>query len=770
LITGWEHYRGQLGGVWEVWRGDKASDNVTWQKIDLPHCFNARDAVDPDEAYYQGPGWYRANIAVSNPFPNGRTLLHFEGAGQKTEVWAGKTRLARHVGGYDEWTVDVTDAAQGQKTVPVAIFCDNSRDLEMIPSSLSDFNLYGGLYRYVNLRYAPAISIERIHIADGKVIARLYNPAGLSEDVSLDARIEDPSGKTIHTETRKLKPWTGEQTISQFKIDAPQLWSPSKPSLYRCTVALNGHSTLERFGIRTVEWVDHGPFKLNGERLLLKGTQRHEDHAGLAAAMTEDLIRKEMLMIKDMGANFIRLGHYQQSRIVLDLCDELGLLVWEEIPWCRGGVGGEAYRGQARTMLRNMIDQHKNHPSVILWGLGNENDWPGDFDEPEPAMHEKIRAFMTELNTLAHSLDPSRQTVIRRCDFAKDIPDVYSPSIWAGWYSGRYTEYKASSEKEMKKVAHFIHAEWGGDSQAGRHSEDPDKIIAQIAAGGRTDERGLDYLLTGGQTRASKDGDWSESYICNLFDWHLKEQETMPWLTGTAQWVFKDFSTPLRPENPVPRMNQKGVVERDLTPKEGYFVFQSYWSQKPMAHIYGHSWPMRWGKEGEPKVVKVYSNCPEAELFVNGVSRGKKTRNSQDFPAAGLRWMVKLEEGNNKIRVVARKGAVEVVDEITTFYQVRPFDKPNSFELSQAKLPGGLIQVDAWLLDDGGRMCVTSRNPVRWDLAGDGRMIDNLGTVRGSRKVELCNGRASITIDPRKGKSVVSISSPGLPAAFITLS
>ncbi len=771
LTKGWEHYRGQLGGVWEVWRGDKASDNVSWTPVELPHCFNARDAVDPDEAYYQGPGWYRTNIEVVNPFPGGRTLLEFEGAGQKTEVWVGQKRLGKHVGGYDEWTVDITDAVAGQKTVHIAIFCDNSRDLEMIPSSLSDFNLYGGLYRYVNLRYVPAISMERVHIDDGAVTARLYNPSGFKDDVSVVIRIEDPSGKLIHSQSVTMKAWAGDQQVARFKVEALQFWSPAKPSLYRCSVSLkskHGEMTVEqRFGIRTVEWVEHGPFKMNGERLLLKGTQRHEDHAGLAAAMTEDLIRKEMLMIKDMGANFIRLGHYQQSRIVLDLCDELGLLVWEEIPWCRGGVGGDRYKDQARNMMRAMIEQHRNHPSVILWGLGNENDWPGDFDKLD--QKTDIRAFMTELNTLAHTLDPSRQTVIRRCDFAKDIPDVYSPSIWAGWYSGRYTDYKASSEKEMKQVRHFIHSEWGGDSHAGRHAEDPDKIIAQIAAGGRTDERGLDYLLTGGQTRASKDGDWSETYICNLFDWHLKEQETMEWLTGAAQWVFKDFSTPLRPENPVPRMNQKGLVERDLTPKEGYYVFQSYWAEKPMAHIYGHSWPMRWGNEGEPKMVKVYSNCPEAELFVNGVSCGKKTRNSQDFPAAGLRWMAKFEEGNNRIKVVARKGAVEVVDEITTFYQTRPFGKPAQFELSQTKVAGGLIQVEAWLMDDGGRMCVTSRNEVRFELAGDGLLIDNLGTSKGSRKVELCNGRAYISLNPRGGKSVVSISSQGLPTAFITV-
>lgn len=123
--------------------------------------------------------------------------------------------------------------------------------------------------------------------------------------------------------------------------------------------------------------------------------------------MTEEQMIQEMKMMKEMGVNFIRLGHYQQSEIILNLCDELGILVWEEIPWCRGGVGNETYRGQAKRMLTNMITQHYNHPSVIIWGLGNENDWPNDFPEFE---QREIRSLMSELNTLAHHLDAERKT------------------------------------------------------------------------------------------------------------------------------------------------------------------------------------------------------------------------------------------------------------------------------------------------------------------------------------------------------------------------
>ena len=318
----------------------------------------------------------------------------------------------------------------------------------------------------------------------------------------------------------------------------------------------------------------------------------------------------------------------------------------------------------------------------------------------------------------------------------------------------------------MKKVDHFLHVEYGGDSHARRHSENPDSVISKISTGQGTDERGMDYLLTGGVTRASSDGDWSETYICNLFDWHLKEQETMDWLTGAAQWVFKDFSTPLRPGNPVPRVNQKGVIERDHTIKESYFVFQSYWAEKPMIHIYGHSWPTRWGEPNEQKMVKVYSNCPSVELFVNGSSVGVKKRNSQDFPAAGLRWLVRLKEGANQIRAVGRKDGTEVTDEITQGYQTRKWDKPAKLMLEKTKMESDTLTVTARALDANGVDCLDSRIAVRFGITGDGRLLDNLGTSTAARAVELYNGRAFISIR-LSGNAVISVSSKGLPTTFL---
>lgn len=789
LNKDWEFLKQDIGGIWEAVRPVKKGnpeDVPAWTRVTLPHCVNASDAVDPDIPYYQGPAWYRTYLDVDNPYHQGRTLLHFEGAGQKTDVYVYTTKVGSHVGGYDEFTVDITDAVEGfkktkaygeqfNKRVPLSIRTDNSRDLEMIPSNLSDFNLYGGIYRYLNLVYVPSISIDKVFAfaetdktgKSGKLTirSRLRNFSGQS-NASVGIKLFDPKGKLVQEVKKDNLGITGNDiSLAELTVKSPQLWSTDSPQLYTVELSIGECRQIEKVGFRHFEFVENGPFHLNGKRLLLRGTHRHEDHAGVGAAMTQDMMREEMVMMKEMGVNFIRLGHYQQSRIILDLCDSLGILVWEEIPWCRGGLGGDIYKEQARRMLTNMIGQHYNHPSVIIWGLGNENDWPGDFPEFDK---EKIRVFMKELHDLSHRLDPSRKTAIRRCDFCKDIVDVYSPSIWAGWYRGIYTEYKQVSEEEFKKVKHFLHVEWGGDSHAGRHSESPDKALQQVKTGGGADERAGDASLYGGAARVSKDGDWSESYICNLIDWHLKEQETMPWLTGTAQWPFKDFSTPVRPDNPVPYMNQKGVVERDLTKKEAYYVFQSFWTSKPMAHIYGHSWPVRWGAEGEEKMIKVYSNCDEAELWVNGKSHGIKKRNSQDFPAAGLRWNVVLNRGTNSVQVKARRGKIVVTDSISFQYQTGKWGKPAKLFIEKLNEDNGISTVQVKLADENGVPCLDAANWVRFGLTGDGRLIDNLGTSSGARHVQLYNGRAIIRVKTM-GKSVISASIEGMASVFINL-
>ena len=768
LNTGWEFLKGDLGNIWEGVRPvkpDAPELSPIWETVTLPHCFNAEDAVDPYTNYYEGPGWYRTYLDVKNSHENGRTILEFEGAGQKATVYIYTAEVGKHIGGYDEWTCDITDALKTfldsedaerfNGKIPLLIRCDNSRDTEMIPSDLSDFNVYGGIYRYLNLVYLPEVSLNEMQInaktddkaKKGTVEMKLglLNPAKINSWI-INVRIISPTGKIIVKET--INSTSNRIPEFSFTLDKPSLWSPDTPVLYTCEVQLeSGKDTTvwkDCFGFRNFSFAEKGPFFLNGKRLLLKGTHRHEDHAEVGAAMTEEMMIREMEMIKAMGANFIRLGHYQQSRIILDLCDKLGILVWEEIPWCRGGLGGESYKRQAKNMLYNMITQHRNHPSVILWGLGNENDWPNDFPDFN---REEIRSFMKELHDLSHQIDNSRLTAMRRCDFCKDIVDVYSPTIWAGWYSNKYPDYQEMTKRNFDLVDRFLHVEWGGDSHARRHAEYPEK----------------------NNNRPPIDGDWSETYICNLYDWHLKEQENMPWLTGTAFWVFKDFSTPIRPENPVPYMNQKGVVERDFAPKESYYLVQSYWTDEPMIHIYGHSWPVRWGDNNEEKEIKVYSNCTEVELFLNGQSLGIKKRNSQDFPAAGLHWKNTFKQGKNTIKAIGKKGKQTVSDEISFDYQTEKWGKEAQIKLSVIENTNEYTWIEAKFLDEKGVLCLDSKKFIFFDSTGDGKLIFNQGTSTGSKKVQVYNGRACIKINKNKGKTVLSAKADGINSVFVNI-
>jgi beta-galactosidase len=323
--------------------------------------------------------------------------------------------------------------------------------------------------------------------------------------------------------------------------------------------------------------------------------------------------------------------------------------------------------------------------------------------------------------------------------------------------------------KQREQVSHFVHIEWGADSHARRHAENPDVGVAKAPAGADLAENTPDSLQKGAKAAISHNGDWSETYACDLFDWYLKVQETLPWLSGSAQWAFKDFTTPLRVENPVPRVNQKGVIERDLTKKEGYFVFQSYWSEEPMAHIYGHTWPVRWGAEGEQRIVKVYSNCTTAELFLNGKSAGLRTRNSQDFPAAGLRWNLQFASGKNHLRVVATKGAITVSDEVEFEYRTAKWGNPAKLAMVEIGRDGGRATIEATLLDADGLLCLDARNVVRFSVAGSGTLIDNIGTSTGSRVVQLYNGRARISIERNGGSSTAGVSCEGIAPAFVTV-
>jgi beta-galactosidase len=563
-----------------------------------------------------------------------------------------------------------------------------------------------------------------------------------------------PSGKSV-------------VTIPIPVVKEPSLWSPNHPTLYTVVIDLKNtdktvDSFAERFGYRWFEFKEHGPFFLNGERLLLRGTHRHEEWSGLGNALPDSLQRHEMKMIKEMGANFVRLGHYPQAPAVYRACDELGLLVWDELPWCRGGMGGENWKSNTKRLLREMIIQNFNHPSVIIWSLGNELDWLPDF--PGGDNLDSLRAMLAQLNTIAHQLDPSRVTATRRFDEGADLVDVHSSSIWMGWYSSTfgYQNYEKAITDARKKFKRFFHAEYGGDSHVGRHTEE------------RVGGDGMLVTPKGKQKTlpVATFGDWSESYIVDLFDWHLKTSEQSDSMTGNAQWIFKDFGTPLRPENPIPYVNQKGLCDLAGNPKDAYYVYKSYWTDNPkFCYIESHTWTERSGPPNVKRDVKVFSNCSEVELFLNGTSQGKRKKDVKQFPASGLLWQVDFAEGANTLIAVGYDNAVRsTADSLTIRYTQKQNGTADDFRLSTTALPNGNVLVTAIAVDKNGQHCLDYNKRIYFSHNGAGRILTGYGTRQRSCLVEMANGKAFIELVPDpKGQSIIEVRNQDLKGAFIII-
>jgi beta-galactosidase len=287
------------------------------------------------------------------------------------------------------------------------------------------------------------------------------------------------------------------------------LWSPENPHLYTVvTQLLQSEKVIdektETSGYRWFKFEPYGAFFLNGERLLLRGTHRHEEHAGYGAAMPNELHRKDIELIKEMGANFIRLGHYPQDPEIYKACNELGLIVWDELPWCRGGIGEEVWQANTERLLKEQIQQNFNHPSILFWALGNEIYWLPDFENGDD--EQRLNTFVKKLNDVAHDLDKDRMTAIRKYYAGADLVDVFSPSIWSGWYAGVYTNYKNTITQNQKKYRQFLHMEYGGSSHVGRHTENP------ITGNGSLNED--DWAEVSNQVdikNIAKEGDWTEN-------------------------------------------------------------------------------------------------------------------------------------------------------------------------------------------------------------------------------------------------------------------
>ena len=571
-----------------------------WYWVDLPHTWNNIDGQDGGNDYYRGTCYY-ANKLDKRELPEvDKYYLEFQGANASADVYVNGKKLAHHDGGYSTWRVDITEVLETENLVVVAL--ENTVN-DIVYPQVADFTFYGGLYRDVNiiavneshfdLDYygGPGIMVTPvIEGKDAKVEVKVF-VTNTKDNQSLVYKIKEQDGTIIGEETTAA-------SVSGIRAIIPDvhLWNGTKdPYLYTVEVQLvEGDKVIDnistRFGCRTFDIHPEKGFILNGESYPLRGVSRHQDHVGIGNAILRENHEEDMDLICEMGANTIRLAHYQHDQYFYDLCDERGMVVWAEIPY----ISRHMPTGRENTIsqMKELITQNYNHPSIVVWGLSNEITMDGPSSEDLLENHRI-------LNDLAHEMDPTRKTVIAAvsmCDIHDpyiQIPDVVSYNHYFGWY--------------------------GGDtSMNGPWFDNFHKTFPNIPIG--VSEYGCEALDW--HTSDPKQGDYTEEYQAYYHEELIKQLFTRPYIWATHVWNMFDFAADARNEGGKNGMNHKGLVTFDRKyKKDSFYAYKAWLSDEPFVHICGKRYVDR--VEDVTKIT-VYSNQPEVELFVNGKSLGKQ--------------------------------------------------------------------------------------------------------------------------------------------------
>ncbi len=572
----------------ENWVFVKENEKST---VNLPHTWNGIDGQDGGNDYYRGKCTYIKEIAKAD-MPQGEEIyLQLDGVNSSAFVYFNSKLVCTHHGGYSTFRVKLENINDNNE---IKIEADNSPNDFVYPQQ-ADFTFYGGIYRDVTL-----IGVEKNHFdldyygAPGIQITPIVN--GDKADVNVKTYITGGGEVrvTVNGETK-----TGTEV--DFIVDNPHLWNGvADPYLYDAVAELIVDGKVvdrveSRFGIRSFKVDPQKGFILNGKPYPLRGVSRHQDRPGIGNALLPEHHREDIELICEMGANTIRLAHYQHAQYFYDLCDEKGLVVWAEIPY----ISSHLEKGveNTKTQMTELIAQNYNHPCIVTWGLSNEITMSG----ASPAVVENHNM----LNDLVHSMDKTRPTteaVVTMCSMDNEyvhISDIVSYNHYFGWYGGNVNMYGPWFDKFHEKY--------------------PDKAIG-------ISEYGCEALNWHATDIAQ--GDYTEEYQAYYHEELIKQIAVRPYLWATHVWNMFDFAADARAEGGENGMNHKGLVTFDRKyKKDSFYAYQAWLSDKPMLHICSK----RYIDRVEDKVkIKVYSNQDEVELFANGESVGVQKKG--EFP------------------------------------------------------------------------------------------------------------------------------------------
>lgn len=563
-----------------------AAASASGERITLPHTWNATDGQDGGNDYYRGTCYYVKKLYCPKLQAGEQVYLEFLGAAMITDIYINNRLLAHHEGGYSTFRVNITDVLSEENTIVAAVNNENSNTC--YPQK-ADFTFYGGLYRMVNLIVVPAVHFALDYCGTpGIKVTPQVDLANQSAVVTAEAWVteDEPVTFTVDGHSKTVLP-VEKHAQAVFTIENVHLWDGLRdPYLYTAKAALeSGDEISTRFGCREFHIDPQDGFFLNGRSYPLRGVSRHQDFKDAGNALTMEHHKKDMEIILELGANTLRLAHYQHAQEFYDLCDENGLIVWAEIPYITMHM--ENARANTLSQMEELVVQNYNHPSIAVWGLSNEIT-------AASAVNQDLLENHTLLNNLCHRLDATRPTVMANVFMLEtdspilEIPDINSYNLYFGWYLGELEQtdefFDEYHEKHPDRVIGF--SEYGADANPRYQSVTPDK------------------------------GDYTESYQTIYHEHMLRMIEKRPFLWATHVWNLFDFAADGRDEGGKHGENQKGLVTIDRKlKKDAFYLYKAAWNKKEkFVHLCGRRYTDR---AEEITEIKVYSNQPAVTLFVD---------------------------------------------------------------------------------------------------------------------------------------------------------
>ena len=625
-------------------------------RVDLPHTWNAQDALSGKIDYKRGIGNYEKNLFIRSEWKGKRLFIRFEGVNNIADVFVNRRHIGEHRGGYGAFIFEITGKVEYGKENSILVRVNNGEQLDIMPL-VGDFNFYGGIYRDVHLLIIDETCISPLNYASPGVrliqdsvshkyakvraVVDLSNGGSSNREVELNVRLLD--GQRVVKEGTKKVNLSGNAAMQQeftFEIDQPHLWNGRQdPFLYQAEVILsrNGQMVdrvIQPLGLRFYRIDPDKGFFLNGKHLPLQGVCRHQDRSEVGNALRPQHHEEDAALMLEMGVNAVRLAHYPQATYFYDLMDKNGIIVWAEIPFVgpggyndKGFVDLSAFRANGKEQLKELIRQHYNHPSICVWGVFNELTELGD----NPV------EYIKELNVLAHQEDPTRPTTSASNQMGdlNFITDAIAWNRYDGWYGGT----PADLGKWLDRM----------------HKDHPEICIAISEYGaGASIYHQQDSLVKTVPTSWWHPENWQTYY--HIENW--KTISSRPYVWGSFVWNMFDFGAAHRTEGDRPGINDKGLVTFDRkVRKDAFYFYKANWNrEEPMLYLTGKRNTVRTQRL---QTITAFTNQAGAELFVNGKSYGKAIPDSY----AILEWKnVELEPGENEIKVVSTNKKLPLSD------------------------------------------------------------------------------------------------------------